>query len=146
MAGEGSQGDKGRSVTFWGPTLSMRRRFVLDLLMLSLCGVALFMITTRLVEPFSQIVGMLEHTSLREEWRVGVRVLALALPMGLLWLGFFVVFEAVKEDLVALVTVHQRKAPSPPWPVSPARRRNALALQRRALLVQRRVGRGRRSL
>lgn len=79
------------------------RRVAVDLVLLLLAGATLFFLAALLVAPFAKLATALSRTSLLE-WDTWLLALAVALPAGLAWAFFFVVFEAVKEDL--LVTLY----------------------------------------
>lgn len=135
-------------MSFWDPTFSRRKRFVLDLVMLSLCSAALFIIITQLVEPFGTLMAAFDGAARPEASRSWLEILGLALVWGLAWLAFLLLFKALKDDVLGL-TAEGPPAPMPApgraeW--SSARARNALARRRRALQVLRRTVPARRSL
>lgn len=120
---------------FWKPRVSKPKRFVVDVVMLLLTGLGLFIMTTQLVEPFSKVATVLDRTPFLDGWRAWAHVFALALPVGVLWLGFFMVFEATKEDLLSVMSEDEADHRVEKMTV----RRDTLARRRRAMLVQKRL-------
>lgn len=116
------------------------RRAAVNVVLLLIAGAMLFFMAALLLAPFTKLAAALSRTSLLD-WQTWLLSLAVALPAGLAWAFFFIVFEAVKEDL--LITLYgkakQSNGSGPPTPGG-SQARSRLHQRRRAHRVLRRLG------
>ena len=87
----------GISMDFWQTSKKPNyRRAAVNVVLLLIAGAMLFFMAALLLAPFSRLAAALSRISLLD-WEAWLLALAVALPAGLAWTFFFVVFEAVKE-------------------------------------------------
>jgi hypothetical protein len=84
-------------------------RACVDVVLLLLAGLGLFLLSTQLVEPFSTVAKAMKEVSLLE-WKAWGLAFSIALPIGLFWMFFYVVFEAVKDDLLTTLYCSEPRA------------------------------------
>ena len=109
-----------------------------NVVLLLLAGLGLFVLSTQLVDPFAKVVKTMKGVSLLE-WKAWGLSLSIALPVGLFWIFFYVVFEAVKEDLLATLYEREAKATHPSSTAGDRKRATSLQRRRRSHLVARRL-------
>lgn len=107
-----------------------------NVVLLLIVGLGLFVLSTQLVEPFAKVVKAMKTVSLLE-WEAWALALSIALPVGLFWLFFYVVFEAVKEDLLA--TLFERDAKPTSLVGQGGCKASTLQRRRRSQIVLRRL-------